>query len=113
MTIMLSLPAHSPARLSLSAQVAGELKATFGDAAVLCVQDDEAQNPGTPAPHAHDNCPLCQFQAHALGLQVPDLAVLPHEFAPSGDTPIASTELAPQPSRWPSTSQPRGPPQLV
>lgn len=114
MTVMLAIPAHAPAPLSSSQQIAAELKAAFGEAAVLCVQDDDDNSaPATPAPHVHDHCPLCQFHAQASGLHAPDLVCLPGGVARSWIRSIVATDEAPPPSPWPSTSQPRGPPTLV
>jgi hypothetical protein len=114
MTVMLAIPAHAPSPPSSSQQIADQLKAVFGDSAILCVQADDDGSLPAPAPHAHDNCPLCQFHAQALGLQAPDLVVLPGGCASTGAQPaIANSEALPPPSRWPSTAQPRGPPILV
>ena len=49
------------------ATVAADLKAAFGDAAILCVQAEEARTPPRPCAIATIACPLCQFHcgAHA------------------------------------------------
>ncbi len=53
------------------ASVAAELKATFGEAATLCVQSDGKGAPAAPAGDCDDHCPLCQFGAQAATLIAP------------------------------------------
>ena len=59
-----------------AAQIAAELKATFGDAAALCVQTDDEGAPAAPAGDCGDHCPLCQFAAQATALIAPDAPAL-------------------------------------
>ena len=56
-------------------RAAAELKATFGDAAALCVQSDD----GSKAPKGccDDDCPFCRFAAEAATLVIPDFPALP------------------------------------
>ncbi len=81
--------AHSIAAPSAPASaeaIAADLKGTFGDAAVLCIQSEEENAPSSPVDHRHHGdecCPLCQLQHCANGLIAPSLAALParREFA--------------------------------
>ena len=68
-----------------AAEVAAELKATFGDAAALCVQSEDHGGPGAPAGDCDDHCPLCQFAAQAAALIAP--------IAPALPIPLGSTFL--------------------
>ena len=59
-------------------EVADELKAAFGDAVVLCIQDgNSSQEPIDRSGHCGDGCPLCQFHSGAHALLLPLLAALP------------------------------------
>jgi hypothetical protein len=56
------------------AEIASELKAAFGDAAVLCAHADDAAGGGAPEHHrghCDDCCPLCRAGAGVLALWVP------------------------------------------
>jgi hypothetical protein len=65
-----ALPYHHPQSQSDVSSVAATLKATFGDAAVLCVQADGDSSSNTPERHhqghCDDGCPLCQFAAQTV-----------------------------------------------
>ncbi len=61
--------------------VAADLKATFGDAAALCVQADDRGAPSAPAGDCDDHCPLCRFAAQAATLVAPDASALPVRFS--------------------------------
>ncbi len=78
---LLAIPYHqalsAPAFASDTAATAAELKATFGDAAALCVQVYEKSAPGAPAGHCDDQCPFCRFSAQAAVLIAPDAPALP------------------------------------
>jgi hypothetical protein len=63
-----------------TARIAADLKATFGDAAALCVQVDDKGTPLAPAGDCGDQCPLCRFAAHAATLGAPDAPALPERF---------------------------------
>jgi len=72
---------HLSATRDLSA-VAAELKATFGETAVLCAQADD---PSSSTPQRHHGgcdvgCPLCQFASH-LALLEPPPPALPERLA--------------------------------
>ncbi|HVP99383.1 MAG TPA: hypothetical protein VMS87_09090 [Roseiarcus sp.] len=58
-----------------AARVEALLKATFGDAAALCVQSDD----GSKAPKGccDNDCPFCRFAAEAATLVIPDFPALP------------------------------------
>ena len=57
--------------------IAAGLKATFGDAATLCVQSDDKGAPAAPAGDCDDHCPLCRFSTEVAALIAPDLPALP------------------------------------
>ena len=59
------------------AKIAADLKATFGDAAALCVQVDDKGAPLHPSGNCDDQCPLCRFAAQASTLVAPELPALP------------------------------------
>jgi len=108
---LLALPYHHPQTRPDLAAVAASLKATFGDAATLCVQADDA----TPsAPERHQNpcdvgCPLCQFAAQTALLEAPPPA-LPERLALAGAPLLPPADFAPaRPSSNPF-AQPRAPP---
>ena len=74
---LVAIPYHqaliaSAAAAPDAAQVAAELKATFGDAAALCVQSEDQGGPAAPAGDCDDHCPLCQFAAQAAALIATD-----------------------------------------
>jgi hypothetical protein len=58
-------------------EVAAELRATFGDAAALCVQSEDGGGPAGPAGDCDDHCPLCRFAAQAVTLIAPVAPALP------------------------------------
>jgi hypothetical protein len=60
-----------------TARIAAELRATFGDAAALCVETDSKGAPLPPAGHCDDQCPLCRFAAESAALIAPELPALP------------------------------------
>lgn len=95
------------------ASVAAALKATFGDAASLCVQSDGKGGPGAPAGDCDDHCPLCQFAAQAAALLPPALPVLPARF----DLAVRSLGAAPEAGAVPRVpirhNRARGPPFAV
>ena len=75
----LSTPVAGPAAVDV-ASIGAELKATFGEAASLCIQADDKGAPIAPAGDCADRCPLCQFAAQAVALVAPDLPVLPERL---------------------------------
>lgn len=108
---LVALPYHHPQAGHDLAAVAAELKATFGDAAVLCTQADDS-SPTTPD-RQHDGCdlgcPLCQFASHALLLEAPPPA-LPERLAiVAGPPPARADFLRPRESAI-RFAQPRAPP---
>ena len=60
-----------------TARIATELKATFGDAAALCVEVGRKGAPLSPAGHCDDQCPLCRFAAQSAALIAPELPAVP------------------------------------
>ncbi len=93
--------------------VAAELRAAFGDVAVLCVQAEDGKNPLAPSDprgHCDDGCPLCQALSASLAL-VPPASVGPPERMEARAEIVASPEDRgpPRPRRMP-LAQPRAPP---
>ncbi len=62
------------------ASVTAKLKATFGNAAALCIHSDGKDGPTAPRGDCDDHCPLCQFAAQAAALIAPDLPAFPARF---------------------------------
>lgn len=95
------------------ASVAAALKATFGDAAALCVQSDGKGGKGAPAGDCDDHCPLCQFAAQAAALIAPALPTLPARF----DLAVRTLGVAPEAGAVPRVpirhNRARGPPFAV
>jgi hypothetical protein len=81
-----------------SAAIAAELKATFGDAAALCVQADDKGAPHSPGGGCDDQCPLCRFAAQAALID-PDPPAL-HEPISVGCEAIG---VAPEPGAVPAS----------
>ena len=96
-----------------TAAIAAELRATFGDAATLCVQADEKSAPQAPGGCCDDQCPFCRFAAQAAALLAPDLPALPGPIGVSRE----SIGIAPEPGTIPSPptsrQRARGPPLSV
>ncbi len=63
-----------------TAAIAAELKATFGDAATLCVQAEDKSAPHAPGGCCDDHCPFCRFAAQAAALIAPDAPGLPRRL---------------------------------
>jgi hypothetical protein len=112
---VLTIPYHqaqtSPAAYD-TARVAAELKRTFGEAAVLCVQTDGRDDPGAPAGSCDDRCPLCRLSNEVSAVVAPDLPALPvrmeaeERLAPA----VESLGLASWPARH---NRARAPPLFV
>jgi len=66
-------PVHEMREAEPIGQVAAELKAEFGDAAVLCIQTDvDGSAPAhDPQRHCDDHCPLCQLHGGAMAQWIP------------------------------------------
>jgi hypothetical protein len=96
-----------------TAAIAADLKATFGDAAALCVQADDKGAPLAPTGDCDGHCPLCWFAAQAAALVAPD--------PPALHAPIRigreAAGVAPQPGAVPAPpttrNHARGPPLSV
>jgi hypothetical protein len=111
---LVALPYHHPSAQHDLAEVAAELEATFGPAAVLCTQSDD------PASQTHDRqrdgcdagCPLCQFASHAALLEAPP-PVLPERLAiAAGPQPTRGDFPLPRASAI-RFAQPRAPPSFA
>ena len=98
---------------SETAKIAAELKATFGDAAALCVEVDGKGAPLAPAGHCDDQCPLCRFAAQAATLVAPDAPALPERLDPACQTLGAASEPGVVPFRLENRNRARAPPLAV
>jgi hypothetical protein len=94
-------------------RIAAELKATFGDAAALCVEVDDKGAPLAPAGKCDDQCPLCRFVSQASGLIAPTAPALPERL----DAACRALGIAPEPGDIPAyssqTNRARAPPFAV
>ena len=82
---LLFIPYHqalaAPAAGLSDARIAADLKATFGDAASLCVRLDDRGAPAkAPAGGCGDDCPFCRFAAEAATLLAPHFPALPVRY---------------------------------
>jgi len=107
----LTAPVAAPVASDL-ASAAAELKATFGEAAALCVQSDEKGKPTAPG-DCDDHCPLCQFRAQAAALVAPDLPALPARVAGARRTLGPLPEASAPPSRPAFRIRARAPPLAI
>ena len=117
---LLVLPYHQARSAPLAANggfdvaaIAGELRATFGDAAALCVEADDKGAPMAPAGDCDDHCPLCHFAAQATALVAPDRPALPERFDSAAETLAPALESWAPPSRPSSQNRARAPPFAV
>jgi hypothetical protein len=108
---LLALPYHHPQAPADLAAVAASLKATFGDAATLCTQANDAA-PGEPERHQGPcdvGCPLCQFAAQTVLFEAP-LPALPERVAlPGAPLPPPADFASARPHSY-RFAQPRAPP---
>ncbi len=95
------------------AAVAAELRATFGEAATLCVQSDGKSDPGAPAGDCDDHCPLCRFAAEAATLITPDAPALPERFEAVAEILGTPPETGAIPPRPDPVNRARAPPFVV
>ena len=96
-----------------AAEIAGELKAAFGDVAVLCIQADDADSSRAPADrsgHCDDGCPLCQFSAAAHALVLPTLLGAPTRIAAASETLAPTPDFVRLKPVRTAFAQPRAPP---
>ena len=101
---LLALPYHHPEGPADPAEISAFLKATFGDAAALCVSIDASATPNAPKPHhshGDGDCPLCQFGAQTALFAAP-APTLPERID------VAATPLTPPLTCARQTSKPRG-----
>jgi len=102
--------AHAAAPSPASAeQLAADLKATFGDAAQLCINIDDGSQPSAPAHHGDGDCPLCGAHAGAF-LAPPDAVGLPLRRESNTVVSFSATDFTPPPPARASPAQPRAPP---
>jgi hypothetical protein len=99
---LIAIPYHQALAAPLfgesdTARIAANLKATFGNAAALCVHVDDKGTPIAPAGHCDDQCPLCRFAAHAAALVAPDAPALPQRV----NAGFQSLGAAPEPGSVP------------
>jgi len=92
-------------------RIAAELKATFGDAAGLCLHAGD--NGGAPAGKCEDQCPLCQFAAQAAALIAPDVPALPERRNGASKTLGAAPKTGAVPAPPASRNRARAPPLAV
>jgi len=102
-----ALSASAPSDI---ASIASDLKATFGDAAALCVQTDDKGAPVAPAGDCDDHCPLCHFSAQAGALVGPDLPALPERLDAACLTLGAAPEAGAVPACPTRQNRARAPP---
>ncbi len=81
-----------------TAAVAAELKATFGDAAALCIQVDDKGAPLAPKGTCDDQCPLCRLSAQVAALTAPEAPALPVRL----DAACGRLGAAPEPGALPA-----------
>jgi hypothetical protein len=93
-----------------AAAIAAELKASFGDAAALCIQTDGKGAPLSPLGDCDDHCPLCRFSAQAAAIVAPVPPALPERLDWSSRTLGAATETGAIPSRPARRNRARAPP---
>lgn len=109
----LAPPVHLMRAPAEVARVAADLKATFGDQAVLCIQADADGAPPTPAaPSApcDDCCPLCQFHAGAHAFILPPLRGPPMRIEAASETLAAAPDFVRPKTYRTAFAQPRAPP---
>ena len=116
---LLAIPYHqalsAPAFASPSdtAAIAAELKATFGDAAALCVHPDGNGAPLAPAGRCDDQCPLCRFSAQAAALIAPNAPALRERLGGASRVLGAAPEPGAVPAPSTSRNRARAPPLAV
>ena len=95
------------------AEVAAELKAAFGEVAVLCVQAEDDKSPRAPTDpsgHCNDCCPLCQFSAGAHAIVLPTLLGAPTRIAGASETLAPAPDFVRLKPVRTAFAQPRAPP---
>jgi hypothetical protein len=95
------------------AGVAAELRATFGDVAVLCVQAEDTKTPlgpSDPRGHCDECCPLCQALSAAHALVPPAPIGSPERIEGHAEIIAIVSARGPPRHREISPAQPRAPP---
>jgi hypothetical protein len=98
---------------SETARIAAELKATFGDAATLCVETKSKGAPPSPVGHCDDQCSLCRFGLQAGALVAPELPALPVRLNAACRVLGATPERGAVPARPAQQNRARAPPLAV
>jgi len=96
-----------------TAEIAAELRATFGDAAALCVEVNDKGAPISPAGHCDDQCPLCRFAAQATALVAPEAPAPPERLDAACQSLGAASEPGVVSFRLENRNRARGPPLAV
>lgn len=110
---LLAPTSHRMAGPAGAAEVAAELKAAFGDLAVLCIQADESKSQGAPADRPHpcdDCCPLCQFAAAAHALDLPTSSGEPIRTEAAAERLAFYSDFVRRKPQRIAFAQPRAPP---
>jgi hypothetical protein len=113
LVVQLLAPASHRMAASDVAEVAAELKAAFGEVAVLCVQAEDDKSPRAPTDpsgHCNDCCPLCQFSAGAHAIVLPTLLGAPTRIAGASETLAPAPDFVRLKPVRTAFAQPRAPP---
>lgn len=110
-------PFHQAHAVATPAQAASrviaDLKATFGDAAQLCVQTDDKGSPNAPAGDCDDHCPFCRLSGQVATLVAPDPPALPARLEDTCQTLDATQVACAIPARPSGAIRARAPPAAV
>ena len=116
LALIAQLLAPASHRMAAPGDVAGtaaELKAAFGEVAVLCIQADDASHSQAPADRSgqcDDCCPLCQLSAGAHALVLPTLLGVPTRIVSASETLAAAPDFVRLKPVRTAFAQPRAPP---
>jgi hypothetical protein len=105
-------PSHVAMAGPAEADAVAALSALLGQKVALCDHGDASGDSGSPSRdsgHCRDDCPLCQFTGHSVGLVPPDHAgpAIFARYAEPLSVPEDSSLAKPQPVAF---AQPRAPP---
>ena len=98
---------------SETARISAELKATFGDAAALCVEADGKGAPLAPSGRCDDQCSLCRFGLETAALVAPELPALPLRLDAACRVLGATPERGAVPASPPQPNHARAPPLAI
>jgi hypothetical protein len=116
LALLAQLLAPASHRMAAPADVGGvaaDLKAAFGDVAVLCIQAGNENNPLAPVEpsrHCDDCCPLCQCGAGAHPLILATVAGAPERIAALAETLAPERDFVRLKPDRTAFAQPRAPP---